>query len=151
MDFKEAWIFCNESLFFSRPIGKTRKIQETDIVKVYWENEMKKLIQIDPCFEEGVKHEWEVELTIWNPQDKHEYSFDEFYAETFEDAIIKTALLVKEKIGTEKLSDFYITDKKNPPILNGTLNEKNRSRYNDEKIREVMKKKFDLIKRGAGE
>ena len=149
MTFQEAWEFCSESLFFCRPKGKSKREFEDGLEIIFWENQMKKLIWTEPFFKNGQRNHWYVELTVWNPKDQSEYSFEEFKAKTYEKAIIKTAELIKKDFGEESIHDFYITDKKNPPIIGGTINQVCRSRDNDELIRKVMQEKFNKINKGG--
>ena len=53
MTFQEAWEFCSESLFFCRPKGKSKRECGDGLEIIFWENQMKKLIWIEPFFKNG--------------------------------------------------------------------------------------------------
>ena len=64
----------------------------------------------------------------------HNYRLD-FRATSYEEAVIKIATWVNLNFGDVKLWDFFVIDKQNPEILNGTLNEKNKNHWDITKIK----------------
>lgn len=130
MDFLTAWNFVNEHLYFAVVDSKT---EAPLFLEVDFKNNF--FFTVHKNRKNG--HIFDVEFYTLSADLKeslHNYRLD-FRATSYEEAVIKIATWVNLNFGDVKLWDFFVIDKQNPEILNGTLNEKNKNHWDVTKIK----------------
>ena len=130
MDFVKAWEFVNEHLYFAKIVLTTPS------GKIYIENKFEEMFQFQV---KKKKRTYELWVEFYTTDEEllhaqHDYSLD-FSANTYEEAVCKIADWIFENFGNAKLNDYFVIDKKNPELLNGTLNEANKNHWDLEKIK----------------
>ena len=115
MDFLTAWNFVNEHLYFAVVESKTE-------APLFLEVDFKKNFFFTVHKNRKNGHIFDVEFYTLSADLKeslHDYRLD-FRAASYEEAVIKIATWVNLNFGDIKLWDFFVIDKQNPEILNGT-------------------------------